>query len=209
MSSLMELLERESVTKPAPDTVENINPLRRELGEKARKMFGYSGLLTQQKVVEALADLGINPYSQASVEKYQARMLRKKRPLHSGFGAAGVLVGIGVLYLWALLRPDPVFVIWPTVAFTVISVYLLFRAMWRYYDWQWVRVPLDSTYRGPAADFAIDTAVRVKELIPEARFFIEELRDGSLVDDPFLVMTLGNQTYYLEVWDESAFHDQK
>jgi hypothetical protein len=63
-------------------------------------------------------------------------------------------------------------------------------------------------YVGEVPGFALETAQEVKMRCAEAIFHIEELVENKRVIDPFLVAELGDERYYLEVWDEPSF-DQK
>ena len=59
-------------------------------------------------------------------------------------------------------------------------------------------------------DFALDTAIRVKERVPDAQVYIEALMSTErLLGDPFLVVQHGGQKFYLEVWEESKFERRK
>jgi hypothetical protein len=48
-------------------------------------------------------------------------------------------------------------------------------------------------------------AQQIAEAVPGATFETETLRDHSHHYDPFLVVRLGSERYYVEVWDESDF----
>jgi hypothetical protein len=61
-------------------------------------------------------------------------------------------------------------------------------------------------YHLPIPEFALQTAIDVKTACPEVALFIEELRTTK---DPFLVAKLGGETYYLEVWNEPGFKQER
>jgi hypothetical protein len=71
----------------------------------------------------------------------------------------------------------------------------------------WHRVSLEE-YRGVIPEFALITALRLKDVLPTALFFVDELRIKQLPSDPFLVLINSGgdkKEYYIEVWDEPGF----
>jgi len=61
--------------------------------------------------------------------------------------------------------------------------------------------------RGEIPEFALSRAVEIKERLPKARFYVEEL----MVDkryDPFLIVACGRERFYIDVWDEPEFESQ-
>ena len=61
-----------------------------------------------------------------------------------------------------------------------------------------------SRYNRPIPEFVLNKAVQIKERLPEAEFFVEEL-NVKRIPDPFLVVQFGLERYYVEVWDEAKF----
>jgi len=73
-------------------------------------------------------------------------------------------------------------------------------------DWHMVEL---KNYGSPIPEFVLNKAVQIAEKTPKAKFMIEDIqvrqetRTRNL--DPFLVVTLGGEEYYVEVWDEPKF----
>lgn len=72
----------------------------------------------------------------------------------------------------------------------------------------WKEIPLDK-YQKPVPMFVLNKAVQIAETLPTAEFTIEELsvtRSRIQLDpDPFLIVSYGDERYYVEVWDEPSF----
>jgi hypothetical protein len=68
------------------------------------------------------------------------------------------------------------------------------------------------THRGLVKYFRntdlVYTATREVELAPEATFTVEQLQSERRIYDPFLIVSYGDESYYIEVWDESEFERQ-
>lgn len=68
-------------------------------------------------------------------------------------------------------------------------------------------------YIMPVPEFVLAKAVQIAKKVPKAAFFVESLEverdDGGSKDyDPFLVVRLERESYYIEVWDEPKFESQ-
>ncbi len=74
----------------------------------------------------------------------------------------------------------------------------------RFYTYlRWVRVPLEK-----AADIPEFVAAKVEKIItnlPDATFAAEELRSERRIYDPFLIVSYGEESYYIKVWKERGF----
>lgn len=72
-------------------------------------------------------------------------------------------------------------------------------------DGFWDTTPI-SEYNEPIPEFAIDTALRIKEAIPEAEFSIEHFVHRT-TSDPFLSFKVPGiqRRFVVEVWDEPDF----
>jgi hypothetical protein len=81
---------------------------------------------------------------------------------------------------------------------------------------------IELPYTKPVPLFVLQTAMRIQERVPNARLRIEELRVRSreeireeraaqraMLADPFLVVTYGDCTVYVEVWNEPTFDAQR
>lgn len=70
-------------------------------------------------------------------------------------------------------------------------------------DFEWVRGSLRG-YNKPVPEFVLHKAIQIKRAVPNVSLHIEFLASQPK-PDPFLVATLNNETFYVEVWDEPKF----
>jgi hypothetical protein len=68
---------------------------------------------------------------------------------------------------------------------------------------QWVKVPLADPLDVP--EFVSAKAREIASLVPEANFTVEQLQSERRNYDPFLIVSYADESYYIEVWDESEF----
>ena len=68
---------------------------------------------------------------------------------------------------------------------------------------QWVKSPPEKAVDVP--EFVKAKAAEIATHLPEATFSVEELRSERRAYDPFLIVSYGEESYYIEVWDESIF----
>lgn len=65
-----------------------------------------------------------------------------------------------------------------------------------------------SKYTDPIPDFVLSKAIQIKEVCPEVEFFVDSLKvNTKRIPDPFLVAKLGDEKYWIEVWDETNFEE--
>jgi hypothetical protein len=57
-------------------------------------------------------------------------------------------------------------------------------------------------YHEEVPEFALNKAIQIKREVPEAKFFVHRLTSFR---DPFLSVSLGSESYFVEVWDEPKF----
>lgn len=199
-----------------------------ELAVAAKQQLGYRVLANAQPLFAAMAELGIKPFSLASVEAYKRKMvfwtnlknlIATLSILFCRIALAISIVG-GVLSfviggIWTIFAPIPEWCLWwfgaSLIGFVGAGLVELYRdgedLFWRYA--QWNKTPI---YKYPEfiPEFAVQTAVDLKEKCPEAYFYIEELRiEGYPILDPFLVVKHGDLEYHLEVWNEPCFKDKR
>ena len=189
-----------------------------ELAEKAANLLGYHAVKTHlqiekvntdAQIVDTIRELQIQPYANRSVEKYKNKVIRKYTfkniPYYCLNGvqaaffatlAAAIISGIANIWLslgytWAWFGLAAV-VCLATVLISENFV-LKWKAVWDF-------IPI-SEYDNVIPEFALQTAVDLKEKCPSVNLFIEELDI-----DPFLVAKLSSgQRIYLEVWNEPKF----
>ncbi len=90
---------------------------------------------------------------------------------------------------------EPVIRFWKTAGYERFYTYL-----------QWVKTPLEKAVGVP--EFVQAKAAEIARHLPEATFTVEELRGERRVYDPFLIVSYGAESYYVEVWEELDFERQ-
>jgi hypothetical protein len=60
-------------------------------------------------------------------------------------------------------------------------------------------------YAGPVPQSVLHQALRIKERLPEAEFFVHQFVQKKKVLDPFLVVRYGGHEHFIAVWDEPGF----
>lgn len=66
---------------------------------------------------------------------------------------------------------------------------------------EWDEVEL-SDYNEPVPEFVLAKALELKKKVPEVVLYVEYL---GVRYDPFLIAEMGDERYYIEVWDEPKF----
>jgi hypothetical protein len=71
---------------------------------------------------------------------------------------------------------------------------------------RWVRVPLEEAVNVP--EFVMAKAGEITSSLPEATFTVEQLRSERRLYDPFLIVSYGEESYYVDVWNEPEYERQ-
>jgi hypothetical protein len=151
---------------------------------KAEALLGYSALrerlgIHPASLTRTLDALGIEPFLEEDVRKYKAE---KARALE--------------VRLWTDFEERAS--LNPTSAVEVMITSFV-RVAWR-------GTKL-AKFRGEIPEFALSRAIEIKERLPKARFYVEELTVDKRYD-PFLVVACGRERFYIDVWDEPEFETQ-
>jgi hypothetical protein len=227
-----QLLVREAVKSVEPVI---IDAAERQLAERAYAELSYSVLHydLQKKVDDAkktdvaksFEKLGIEPFSSESVEKYKAKMLRKMNFrgefLEAIAGNVGMWLfagsGIGTLLsvlTLALLRENHhhfsswLFLIPAGMLATAVSTTVIAVNAKRYRKYSWNAVKLYS-FNEKVPAFALSRALEVRKELPNSSFFVESLVYRNEIVDPFMFVQIGDEKYYLDVWDEPKFEGRR
>lgn len=180
---------------------------------------------------KAMSELGIEVFNLKAVEHYQSKMARRATPLTTkaielaltmvillfclgGVTFAGSLIACVVCGIAeALTVPTWLAAIHWTSLGVTIAIYVGIVVPGGYdrkltYA-EWTPIPIGK-YTRPIPEFALQTAVDLKQKCPEAEFFVEELQLKKRALDPFLVVhdSQGNK-HYLEVWNEPGFTQKR
>ena len=163
---------------------------------EAEKVLGYKRPLLphERPLFKALARLGIAPFDQAEVEKYQAE-IAKKASERKVVATADSVDGMRVSFWdgsrsWRLGSGGP---------FQAGD----FVGMGLRHEWQTVAI---KDYAGAVPEYAVQRGLDVVRECPGARVAVSHL---TAVKDPFLVVYCGDgvnaERFFIDVWDEPDF----
>lgn len=177
------------------------NECHRKLGYKAEVLI--PGVPT--KLASALDAIGCVPLKRSTVDEYQRRCQWRQPMMVSCLVTVAVALiaaigfGVAALVLW---NSDWTVGIAATLLVAIpTAMFFLFKAC------IWEVTPI-AHYRQAVPDFALQTALDLKAKLPEVELFIESFEKRK-VHDPFLVAVYGGKWYYLEVWNEPGFKQQR
>jgi hypothetical protein len=71
---------------------------------------------------------------------------------------------------------------------------------------RWVAIPINR-YRFPIPEFALRKAIQIRQAVPEAEIFVEQVTQVPR-PDPFLVVKFRRERYTVEVWGEPGFESK-
>jgi len=156
------------------------SPEIEELARKASNVLGYNTLanriLPPVSLGSVLKQLEIEPFSTKSVEQYKAEKLAEVKSKRGKQPRRYDSLG---------------YIVRETVS--------------------WKQTPIHE-YKKAIPEFALRKAVQIKEACPAADIAIDEItvtrsrtQPPRTNFDPFLVVSLGSERYYVEVWDEAKF----
>jgi hypothetical protein len=153
------------------------------LALKAEAILGYSGLreklgIPPASLTRVLEELEIEPYRFDDVKKYKAQKVQEVED-----------------QVWAEFRERAKLELQDPWAGGMQSGSIV-HAHWR-------KIPL-AKYKGTVPEFALSRAIEIKERLPKAEFFVEELVVEKRYD-PFLLVVRGRERFYIDVWDEREF----
>jgi hypothetical protein len=193
-----------------------------------KSKLGYHQLEQVRKDVilaQTLNQLGIRPFTMKSVEQYKKS---KQRAANKYFALlVTVLIVTWGLILFGKIIPDYIIdyafrhngmnphflplvglsVLTTTIAFGVSVVFMVFLSGINIdLTKEWCQFNLDG-YRRPVPIDVLRMASEIKEVLPSATFYIDELVTRKMID-PFLVVYNGNRNvgYYIAVWNEPTFN---
>lgn len=153
------------------------------LALKAEAILGYSGLrerlgIPPASLTHVLEELEIEPYRIDDVKKYKTQKVQEVED-----------------QVWAEFRER--------ARLEIQDPWTVGMAPGSFVHAHWRKVPL-AQYKGTVPEFALSRAIEIKERLPKAEFFVEELVIEKRYD-PFLVVVRGRERFYIDVWDERDF----
>jgi hypothetical protein len=214
------LLQRELLgiaTQDASEAFQEevLTPLLQESGsvlhyykpEQREQMLKEEGL----KLQTALRELGIEPFTGASVTHYKRKVASQKNFPRKLCIALGLVACLGclarVIFLsvaGGLDAPFPVLWYVSLVFVYLVTVFGILKTD----PWTWRRTAL-SAYGEQVSEPALAIALSIRKKLESASFQVEYLSKKERAVpgvDPFLVVLNGPREYYVDVWDESMFN---
>lgn len=203
------------------------------LATEAKSQLGYKRLLnhiTPAPFLQKLIDLEILPFKTSSVYKYMAS---KEGQSWAKETVSGLWCLLGcafstvcaVLFIVYLNRPNVHF---SDIAFTfcVISVVCLFLAAVTFVSYAGIWFSSDTLtrrrtywnhtriehYLGAIPLHVLNKALQIRGVAPTCDMFIHQLEsrlEEEIIPqkDPFLEVKLGDESYFVEVWDEKDYEE--
>lgn len=201
-----------------------------DLYKEAKEIAGYDPKRKHHDTHDKmLIEAGFAPFTDESVELYKQRQVKKAKRLQNFLEAAwgycvavsffgGILVGIGATIAglaFGMIAGETIGFIWGIAVanfFTMvfipgISLGIAFSG--RKVSWS-TRTIEEIDYEIP--EYCLQTIVDVQKAVKNAdtgiwriRWLVDELVERKEILDPFLVLAIGEETYYMEVWNEPGF----
>jgi hypothetical protein len=187
--------------------------------EQAKTSLGYNFPGRSRELEDALAKIGVQPFTARTVERYK---LKKRVSQRDGIGTAIFFcitfgIGFGVMAIgftigWACaaaeFKIENIASLYAVSAgLFLTSTGLMIFAMSHGPQAEWVKIAI-SEYKKPVPEFALQTAVNLNAICPRVSLSVEEMQKTE-DKDPFLVASLDGASYYLEVWNEPGFKQER
>lgn len=161
--------------------------------KEAEKLLGYKS----DKISELIL-AGFVPFTKKSVEEYKKKAIKTyRRPFYKN-SCYFLLASCAFGFLAASF--SVFFAIGAAVCFIVAILSALIGSS---YEWRSVRI---KEYNKQIPEFVLQTAVDVQKAFPSMVLLVEEIQATT---DPFLVVTNGAHDYYLEVWNEPSYKQER
>lgn len=213
--SELSVLQRISLSE-----ISNIASFWGDLPEKAADLLGYDALQKRKKSLttrEVLNNAETRPFTKESVEKYKREITEQANPrfllLHNvarvmfNVGMFGIILCFGPALLgWFISWKIGLAFVGGLVAFAAITTSLEGRAT--KYPGSWKVTPLKG-YAEPVPEFVLHQAIKLKEGLPDAEFFVHQFVQNEKVLDPFLVVRHGDEEHFIAVWNEPKFEAEQ
>jgi hypothetical protein len=219
------VLERIQIHDIDPDKL-----VTRSVLQYAENNIGYKHpqrdrQIGQGTLAEALRVVGIKPFTSKSVNHYKAKKANQfgtkkiiARRVFLPFVWMVTIPATAFLFLDMMnglnnpkLSPNPVlihFFMWSIPLMIVTAILGIRYGTTRDKECRWVGCDLKQ-YDEPVPEFALATAVELHQRVPGIEFRIDEFRVEAKSRDPFLVAVFKSECYYLEVWDEPGYKQER
>ena len=220
------ILQREAIAREAavPDSSDVYAGWSEELADT----LGYRVLSAQQESArqlahlhETLAELEIAPFTNESVKAYkdaceEEAFTTLDNIIDSSF-ILGLFAAVGafpVLIVAALFSMGELaFYAAAVLSVGMVIAIACYNLGGHYFlEKKWQMHALEA-YPEPVPEFALQTAMDVKNRCPDVEFYISTLVEAEVIIDPFLVLRFHDgerdRDYYLEVWNESTCQGER
>lgn len=198
---------------------------RQQLARNALSVLGYAKLAQAMTVPDALLftlrKLDIAPFVRSKVVAYKDKKARagmwsghQTAIWAAGSGAGCLLAAVTWPINWNVFSMAAVgdvgaFVM--AVVFAIIALnYGLDRTMRGMRTTrEWKPLPIDK-YDGNVPVEALSKALAIKNALPDVEVYVDRLIETTEKierpdRDPFLMVKLGNERYWIDVWDEAKY----
>ena len=221
-------------TDPIDDSIE-------ELANKSAVELGYVRLRASlnnkkekekqasigQTVLAKLASINVFPFESKSLDEYKNNKTVAKNSIIYNkeniivFCISSLFLSLAIYLIvnFGSINFFPggiaIFSLLYSVPFTLVGLWKSFSINNTKYFWKPYNI---VNFSDPIPEFALQTAIDVKKVFPEATFCIEKLEQIEEVKvikveaprlDPFLVAHIEGKDYYLEVWNEAEFKQNR
>jgi|GEM_PF-2861646 len=220
-----QILEREDLKDMDPELV-----VGEEVLKYAEHNLGYTHpergrLVAKSALTNALRIMGLKPFTPLSVERYKAAELRRHqgklamiREKTNSIGSLSLFMGLFSMVAFILVSLLSAGQMWVRAfGYTLVSSAITFFLGLLVYaiigddskiKAKWQRRSLKD-YDRPVPEFALATAMELHQRVPGATFLIDELVIDMQPKDPFLVVVLAGVEYYVEVWAEPGYKQER
>jgi hypothetical protein len=183
-------------------------------------------IISENELTNALRIVGLKPFTLESVERYKEAevkkhqehpimgFLRDHRDVIGDFSIRTILFCVVACIVLAFLLDGKVLKLWETIS-VILLVFSIGLLICEAYlspkpkiDARWRRSQLNE-YGAPVPEFALATALELHQRLPGIRFEIDELLVNRVRCDPFLVATYNDVEYYVEVWSEPGYKQER
>ena len=181
--------------------------------QNAKQSLAHAG----QSLRKAMKELDIRPFTIESIKKYKSKQLWKAnirvyKAAAVGFGAAilgAAIMSATIAYgvaAWGV--PGVVLAIIGTIG--GLACILSNDPPKGLERRSWQREWLSGTSVA-VPEFALQTAIDIKKRVPGVLFAVEHLAEvrNPIQADPFLVAIFNGEAFYLEVWNEPGYKQQR
>jgi hypothetical protein len=214
------VLTREEITN------DSYNDVMKEdiLFAEAAYQLGYTPLQQSMQRRQANAILraklqlvGVSPFTVESVQRYKkiaiANTRKPKLRVFVGTAIIIAMIAATIGLVDCLSRPDTSDTItfgalFATAVGWLLSTIIAGAVIFNGRKAQWMTHSLHN-FKEQVPEFAIQTAIDIREHCPDAEFYVDKLEFTRPLDLFLCVKTRHSDMFYVEVWNEPGFKQQR